>query len=217
MFDMSRSTARAMGELTYTGKACERCQEDRRYVSSGGCVACMTSTTPEKQRLLYKAREARELATLSGAKRFQGTECKRCGNYERFTSNNGCVVCCVGKSTAARLAQRAKYHSEDSLLVWVPLPPEPHIAPLYAMCPTLAAHNGAWHVAYSDAGHLTRSTMRLLTGRDVLERPQVLTMIANEALKGGSEPHHEIVRHLFPAINASMRAYNLSLGGRGHV
>lgn len=197
------------GAFTYQGRACSKCGCTERYTSSRGCIGCSRGDPLLGEERL-RAHANREIAKGLGNKRYEGAPCKKCGATEKFTVNGACAKCVVQRSTAYKKATREKYSSATQLIKWVNEPPSPGTAPLYARIPALAAHS-EWSVRYTDAKHLMPQGTRLFTGRDVLDRPQLLVNLANEALRGAQGEQYDIARLLMPVINDAMRLYNLSL------
>lgn len=211
----NRKIARENGEPRYIGMTCPKCYGVERYTSNGACCDCVrdryipADLVRAQQR--HASKLAREAARATGATRYTGAPCKRCNGVERLVANGGCIACQINASVAHKEAKRARYHSTTSHIVWVQEPPAPEYAALYAMCPTLAAYAGKWHAAYST---LDSDAYRKYTGRDVFAYPELLVCLANEASRGGTGEHHDIARHLMPAIREAVRMRNLSLKTR---
>ncbi|UVD31657.1 hypothetical protein Pondi_00016 [Escherichia phage Pondi] len=209
--------ARRRGFTTYDGKACRNCGGVLRYVSNRGCVACnlehKKSYAASAALKREAARQVRNDAAEAGEKQYTGSPCKKCNGTERYTVNGGCVACSKKQATTLDKAKRAKYHSTDSLVMWVNEPPAPSVAHLYKLIPFLASNpdGGNWSLRYTDAHHLAPSGMRLFTGRDVLERPQIMqTIRADYTLKGYRGGHFDIVPHIGEAMTQAIRLTNLA-------
>ncbi len=214
---MIREEAIRRGFTIYDGGPCKRCGNVMRYVSNRGCVECNNEAQRSKvydgQLARLHSKQAREQAAQVGEKQYTGTACKKCNGTLRYTVNGGCVACSKKQATTLDKAKRAKYHSTDSLVIWVNEPPAPSVAHLYKLIPFLASNpdGGNWSLRYTDAHHLAPSGMRLFTGRDVLERPQIMqTIRADYTLKGYRGGHFDIVPHIGEAMTQAIRLTNLA-------
>lgn len=209
--------ARRRGFTTYEGKACRICGGFERYTSNRGCVEC--NKEGQRQRnaasVLKRevARQVRTDAAEAGEKQYTGSPCKKCNGTLRYTVNGGCVACSNKQALTLNKAKRAKYHSTTDLVMWVNEPPAPNVAHLYKLIPFLASNpdGGNWSLRYTDAHHLAPGGMRLFTGRDVLERPQIMqTIRADYTLKGYRGGHFDIVPHISEAMTQAIRLTNLA-------
>lgn len=208
-----REKAKAAGLTTYKGMQCHKCGTHEHYTANAGCVKCNADKrkAPGAQSRKVTS-DARNQALAIGSKQYEGAPCKKCGNTARYTVNSGCVACISSKAVQHKQAQRAKYHSTDCLVIWVNEPPAPSVAHLYKLIPLLASNpdGGNWSLRYTDAHHLVPSGMRLFTGRDVLERPQVMQMLgADYTLRGARGGHYDIVPHITAVMTQAIRLNNL--------
>ena len=205
---MNRQDAIKGGFTQYNGSPCVRCGSTGRYTANGSCVDCSNQRsyqarwTPDTE-TRELGRLAREAATAAGHRTYKGAPCKHCGNTERYTSNTGCIHCITQRTLDRRNKAAAVYHSDTCPVIWVMTPPAPETAPLYAMCPTLAAYGGNIHLAYTDAHHLMPGT-RIYPGCDVLKRPSPLQRILNDK----THPGYDLAWHLIPAYYPALRAFN---------
>nr|UVX62902.1 MAG: hypothetical protein [Bacteriophage sp.] len=205
-----RAAALQRGDGVYTGAPCKRCKGTERYTSNGGCIECQNKKPLGEIKDRLSAWENRQDAIVLGRTHYNTTEpCSKCGGTLRYTSNASCVTCTKSRTIKVREIRAALYHSDTSPIVWIEEPPSPETAPLYAMCPTLAAYAGRWTAVYSDAQHLSPAA-RIFPGCDVLKRPAALQMMLNDK----THPGHAIALHLAPAYYAALRAYNDKLTGR---
>lgn len=214
---MIREEAIRRGFTIYDGGPCKRCGNVMRYVSNRGCVECNNEAQRSKvydgQLARLHSKQAREHAAQVGEKQYTGTACKKCNGTLRYTVNGGCVACSKKQATTLDKAKRAKYHSTTDLVMWVNEPPAPSVAHLYKLIPFLASNpdGGNWSLRYTDAHHLAPGGMRLFTGRDVLERPQIMqTIRADYTLKGYRGGHFDIVPHIGEAMTQAIRLTNLA-------
>lgn len=213
---MTREEAIRRGFTIYDGGPCKRCGNFMRYVCNRGCVECNKESA---RNLAYngmiarkESKEARVAAAQAGEKQFEGTPCKKCNATLRYTSNGGCVACSTKAATTMSKVKRAKYHSTDALVIWVNEPPASSVAHLYKLIPFLASNpeGGNWSLRYTDAHHLAPGGMRLFTGRDVFERPQIMQMIRTDyTVKGYRGGHFDIVPHINEAMTQAIRIANL--------
>lgn len=205
-----RALALRAGACTYTGSPCRHCKNTERYTSNGGCIECQNNKPVDQVREREHIGRARAVAAHRGMLRYINEEpCSKCGGFERYTSSRSCVACAKARTQQAREVRAALFHSDTSPLVWIQEPPSPETAPLYAMCPSLAAYAGEWHCVYTDAQHLSPGA-RLYPGCDVFKRPAALQSMLNDR----THPGHEIAQHLAPAYYAALRAYNDKVTGR---
>lgn len=204
-----RALALRAGSCTYDGSPCRVCRATLRYTCNGACVECANNKPAEEVRERENMGRAREIAAHRGMLRYMNEEpCRHCGGFERYTSSRSCVSCAKARTQQAREVRSALFHSDTSPLVWINEPPSPETAPLYAMCPTLAAYAGEWHVVYTDAQHLSPGA-RLYPGQDVFRRPAALQAMLNDR----THPGHEIAQHLIPAYYAALRKFNEKVRG----
>lgn len=182
-----RAIAKANGEKRYTSsRRCKWCNGTERYTSSGGCTFCPTLRYGnfDAQDLRKQARENRTTASLSGSKTYEGMICTKCNGTLRYVSYGNCVHCATRASGNIRMKRAQVFHAEAALLVIIDTPPAPEIAPYYLQCPEHT--QGTW-VAWSDCKHMAPSGIRLYTGHDVLQRPELLQMLLNQAARLSAE------------------------------
>lgn len=208
--------ARRRGFSIYDGKECKRCGNCVRYVCNRACVECDKEGKRQRNAASVLKREvlkaARDDAALAGEKQYTGSPCKKCSGTLRYTVNGGCVGCSTKSANTLAKVKRAKYHSTDALVIWVNEPPAASVAHLYKLIPFLASNpeGGNWSLRYTDAHHLAPGGMRLFTGRDVFERPQIMQMIRTDyTIKGYRGGHFDIVPHINEAMTQAIRIANL--------
>lgn len=195
---------------TYLAKnPCGKCGERERYVSSRGCVQCAREKhlNPE----FHKARLAREQAYNIGASTYIGRPCKVCSNVTKYTANAGCTHCAAIKRDEFRKNKAKAYHSDTSLIMWVNQKPAKGYEHYYQQILALAARpdGGQWSVRYTDAKHLMPAGDRLLTGRDVMERPEFAQWLMVEMKMGAQRAggHHDIIPHIAEPLKAAYLDY----------
>lgn len=200
----ARAEAMAQGLGVYDGAACRRCGGVERYTSNGGCVACQNKRPRDLIKDKLGAMEARDAAFMVGRVKYHSPNvCEKCGDTERYVSNASCVTCSKARTLNVRAVRAAMWHSDTSPIMWINEPPSPETAPLYAMCPALAAYGGQWHCVYTDAQHLSPGH-RIYPGQDVFKRPAALQMMLNDR----THPGHKIAQHLSPAYYAALSMFN---------
>lgn len=188
---------------------CRHCGERERYVSSRGCVQCARDKNVSRE--YQKAKLAREIAAHKGESTYTGRPCKVCSNTIKYTLNAGCTHCAAVKRDAFRRNRAKAYHSDDSLIMWVNHAPAKGCEHYYQQIPALAARpdGGQWSVRYTDAKHLMPGGERLLTGRDVMERPDFAQWLLNEMIMGVQRTggHHDILPHIAAPLKAAYLDY----------
>lgn len=205
----ARAAALKECAVTYIGSPCKNCGNMERYASNGGCMECQNGKAASLVIERDVRGRAREVAAHHGAVTYVNHEpCATCGSWERYTSNAGCVACAKTRTQRFRAQRAAAHHSDTSPIVAIPLPPCAETAPLYAMCPILAAYGGNIHMVYSDAQHLSPGA-RIYPGCDVLTRPGPLQMMLNDK----THPGHLLASYLAPAYYAALSLHNLKLRG----
>lgn len=63
----NRATAVLLGDRTYLGKRCKRCNGTERYVSNGGCVACQLKYVKDARLVMSKISDDDLEALLGGS------------------------------------------------------------------------------------------------------------------------------------------------------
>ena len=195
---------RQPGEMYECARPCKECGSKTRYVSSRGCVDCRKRARSNP--LYDEAVINLEKARATGAPRYDGRPCKVCNTRERYTVNSGCVKCTADKRDAFNAKKASRYHSDTSLIMWVNEKPAKGCEHYYKQIPAMAARQdgGQWSVRYTGARHLMTGSERLLTGRDVMERPNLAQWLFNEMVMQTARPggHHDII----PVIAAPLKA-----------
>ncbi len=90
----------------YEGAPCSACGGRLRYLKTSCCVTCTKVHNddrhdPKVRQLYANARTNRALAFDSGAQRYEGKPCRRCGCTTKYTRNSTCVQCHKNKQRAA--------------------------------------------------------------------------------------------------------------------
>lgn len=188
---------------------CKHCGERERYVSSRGCIQCQYEKHYSHE--YHKAKLAREAAVEAGSKTYEGRACKVCGSTTKYTANAGCIACAASKRDKFRANAAKRYHSADSLLMWVHQKPAKGYEKYYQLIPALAARPdaGEWSVRYTDAKHLMPGGDHLYTGWDVMERPDFARWLITESHMGIKREggHHDILPHIKDALHQAYLDY----------